>query len=101
MLLNHDKILVEEIIAKDKTFGGIYVPNQISLQIKKGIVRGVGPGRINMQGARDPIGVKINDTILYGAHAGMPVQWGKDGQEVKLFIMPEIEVLGIFEEGEE
>ena len=101
MILNHDKILVEEIAAKDKTFGGIYVPQQINLQIKKGIVRGVGPGRINMTGIRDSMGVKTGDTILYGAHAGMPVQWEKDGKEVKLFVMPEIEVLGIFEEGEE
>ena len=101
MKTTHDKIMVKEIAEEKISHGGIYVPSVANIQIKKGLVVEVGPGRLNSKGERDPMSVKVGDTILYGAHAGMPVEWKKDGEKVQVFVMPEIEVIGIFDSGEE
>lgn len=101
MKTTHDKIFVEEIVEEKVTHGGLYIPNQVSLQIKKGKVVEVGPGRLNSKGERDPMSVKVGDVILYGAHAGIPIEWKKAGEIVKVFVMPEIEVIGIMEDDEE
>lgn len=100
MKTTHDKIYVREIVKENVTHGGIYIPNQVSLQIKKGEVVEVGPGRIGPNG-REPMATKVGDVVLYGAHSGMPIEWKKDGVTVKVFVMPEIEVIGIFEDNEE
>ena len=101
MKTTHDKIYVKEIVKENVTHGGIYIPSAVSLQIKKGEVVEVGPGRLNANGNREPMSTKVGDIVLYGAHSGMPIEWKKDGETVKVFVMPEIEVIGIFQEGEE
>lgn len=101
MKTTHDKLFVKEIIEEKVSHGGLYIPNQVSLQIKKGEVVEVGPGRLNSRGERDPMSVKVGDIVLYGAHAGMPIEWKKDGAKVQVFVMPEIEIIGILENGEE
>lgn len=101
MKTTHDKIFVKEIIEDKVSHGGIYIPNQVALQIKKGEVVEIGPGRLNTKGERDPISVKVGDKVLYGAHSGMPIEWKKNGEKVQVFVMPEIEIIGILEDGEE
>ena len=100
MKTTHDKIFVKEIAEEKITHGGIYVPNVANIQIKKGEVVEIGPGRLNAKGERDPMSVKVGDIVLYGAHAGMPIEWKKNGEKVQVFVMPEIEIIGIFENDE-
>lgn len=101
MKTTHDKIFVKEIVEEKISHGGLYIPNQVSLQIKKGEVVEIGPGRVNAKGGRDPMSVKVGDKILYGAHAGMPIEWKDNGEVIKVFVMPEVEIIGIFEGSEE
>ena len=101
MKTTHDKLFVKEIVEEKITHGGIYIPGAASIQIKKGEVIEVGPGRLNSKGERDPMSVKVGDKILYGAHAGMPIEWKKNDEVIKAFVMPEIEIIGILETDEE
>ena len=101
MITNNDKILVREIEVKDRQLGGIYIPNQIGLTIKKGEVLSVGPGRANADGSRTPCSCKVGDIVMFAAHAGVPIEWKKAGETIKVLVMPDIEVIGVFEADEE
>jgi chaperonin GroES len=101
MKTNNDKIFVQEIEVKDRKLGGIYIPNAIGLTIKKGEVVEVGPGRLNADGTRTPCSCKVGDIIMFAAHAGMPIEFKKNGETLKLLVMPDIEIIGTFESDEE
>lgn len=101
MIVTHDKVLVELIEVKDRTLGGIYIPNQIGLTIKKGKVVACGPGRNNEMGTRCAMAVKVGDVVMFAQHAGLPVEFKKGEETFKGLILPDVEVIGIFEEGEE
>ena len=75
MKTTHDKIMVKEIAEEKISHGGIYVPSVANIQIKKGLVVEVGPGRLNSKGERDPMSVKVDETIHYETHAGMHVKF--------------------------
>jgi chaperonin GroES len=57
-------------------------------------VLAVGAGRLNDEGKRLPLDVKVGDTVLYGKYSGTDVKW--NGEEVK--ILRESEILAIVEE---
>lgn len=101
MIITHDKVLVQEIEVKDRTLGGIYIPNQIGLTIKKGTVVAHGPGRNNEMGTRCEMGVKVGDVVMFAQHAGLPIEYKKNGETFKGLILPDVEIIGIFEQDEE
>lgn len=70
----HDRIIVQVIEEKDKTKGGILLPDSAKEKPLKGKVMAVGPGRINDQGKRMAMDVKADDTVLYGKYAGTEVK---------------------------
>jgi len=70
----HDRIIVQVIEEKDKTKGGILLPDSAKEKPLKGKVMAVGPGRINDQGKRIAMDVKADDTVLYGKYAGTEVK---------------------------
>jgi chaperonin GroES len=101
MITNNDKVIVEVIEEKEQMKGSIYIPSAVSVPLKKGIVVATGPGRVGMNGNIIPVGVKPGDRIIFPAHAGMVLSFKKDKADVTYLVMPEIEILGVFENNEE
>jgi chaperonin GroES len=60
-----DKILIEPFDAAEQSRGGIVIPEFAREKQKRGRVVAVGDGRTDKKGNRIPIGVKVDDIILY------------------------------------
>ena len=93
----HDRIVVRRHQEPEKTAGGLYIPESGRDKSQIGTVVSVGPGKVNDDGKKIPLGVKPGDVILFGKYAGSeaPKALEYDGEE--LIIMREEEVLGVLE----
>jgi len=60
-----DRLLVEVLKAKDKTKGGIVLPDTAKEKPTEGTVVAVGPGKKNDDGKLIPISVQEGQTVLF------------------------------------
>ncbi|KAI1337427.1 GroES-like protein [Xylariaceae sp. FL0016] len=83
-----DRVLVQRIKAETKTAGGIFLPESSVKELNEAKVLAVGPGALNKDGQRAPMGVKEGDRVLIPQFGGSPVKVGED--EFHLFRDSEI-----------
>lgn len=94
----HDKILVRRDEAEDRTESGIFLPEKAKDTPKTGVVVAVGTGTINTDtGELIPLTVKKGDRVIFSSYAGTEIKLGAMGDEQKLLVMSEEEVLAIVE----
>jgi chaperonin GroES len=89
----NDKIVVKRLEAKDKTAGGIMLPDSAREKPKQGKVLSVGDGKRLENGKRAALFVKEGDRVLFSSYAGNEVNI--DGEEY--LIMNEDDILAIEE----
>jgi chaperonin GroES len=89
----HDRILVQRVEEEAKTKGGIIIPDSAKEKPAEGKVVAVGNGKLNDDGKRIPLEVKVGNKILFGKYSGSEVKI--DGDEY--LIMREDDVLGVIE----
>ena len=87
----HDRILVKREEEKEVKKGGIIIPDTAKEKPQEGEVIAVGPGKVNDDGKRQPMDVKVGDKILFGKYSGSEVKLNNE----ELLIMREEDVLGI------
>ena len=68
-----DRILVEVLEAKDKTKGGIVLPDSAKEKPQEAKVVAVGKGRTKDTGSVVPLEVKIGDKVLFGKYSGTEI----------------------------
>ena len=68
-----DRLLVEVLKAKDKTKGGIVLPDTAKEKPQEAKVIAAGSGRVSDDGKKIPLEVKKNDTILFGKYTGTEI----------------------------
>ena len=90
----HDKLLVERLQSLEKTAGGIVLPDAAKEKPTEGKVVAVGLGRIDDEGKRVPLSVKVGDHVLFGSFAGTAIK--ESGKE--LLILDEGDVLGVIDD---
>lgn len=83
-----DFVVIEELGAKDKTPGGIILPDNAKQKPYQGKVVAVGPGKRCDDGTRNAVCVKVGDTVLFGKYSGADVEL--DGKEFKIIRESEI-----------
>ncbi len=88
-----DRVIVKPTEADDKTAGGIILPDTAKDKPTRGEVIAVGPGRLNDDGSRTELSVKIGDQVIYGKYSGSEIKI--DSVEHK--IVRESEILAKFE----
>lgn len=59
-----DRVLVQRIKAEAKTAGGIYLPESSVKELNEAKVLAVGPGALDKDGKRVPMGVAAGDRVL-------------------------------------
>ena len=89
----NDRILVKRVEEKEKTKGGIIIPDTAKEKPAEGIVIEVGKGQIGPDGKRIPVDMKKNDRILFGKYGGQEIK--VEGDE--FLIMREDDVLCVIE----
>ena len=87
----HDRVVVRRINAKDKTKGGIIIPDTAKEKPQEGEVIAVGPGGRDESGKLIPVDVKPGSRVLFGKWSGTEVKL--DGEE--LLIMKESDIMGV------
>ena len=85
-----DKVLIKPLEAKEKTKGGIIIPDSAKEAPAKGEVIDLGSG-VMKNGDKYRFSVKKGDNVLYSKYAGD--EFEIDGVEYK--IMKEGDILGI------
>lgn len=66
--------------AKEKTKGGVFLPESAQEKPQEGEVVAVGPGKITESGKREPMDVKVGDTIIYPKFGGN--EFKVDGEDL-------------------
>ena len=84
-----DRIVIRPNEAKEEMRGGIIVPDTVKEKPQEGEVVAAGPGRVNEDGERVAMTVKVGDVVLYSKYAGTEY---KDGDD-ELLIVRESDVL--------
>ena len=84
-----DRIVVEPLEAEETSRGGIVLPDSAKEKPQQGKVVAVGPGKLNDDGERIPMSLKVGDTVLYGKYSGSEVTV----DDKDLVIMRESDVL--------
>lgn len=77
-----DRIVVKVIEDTEQTSGGIFIPESAKEKPQKGEVVAVGLGKVNDKGEREPMDVKVGETVLYAKYAGTDIKM--DGVEYKI-----------------
>ena len=89
-----DRVVVEREEAKDKTAGGIVLPDAAKDKPQKGKVLAVGDGRITKDGKRRELQVKAGDNVLFTSYAGD--EFKLEGDK-KVLLMREDDILAVID----
>ncbi|KAH6631436.1 chaperonin 10-like protein [Chaetomium tenue] len=83
-----DRVLVQRVKAEAKTASGIFLPESSVKELNEAKVLAVGPGALDRDGKRVPMGVNAGDKVLIPQYGGSPVKVGEE--EYHLFRDSEI-----------
>jgi chaperonin GroES len=91
-----DRLVVEPLEKDQETFAGgqLVLPDTAKEKPQQGKVLAVGPGKLDEDGKRLPMDVKVGDTIVYAKYSGTSFKT-EDGKEI--LFMREGDVLAILE----
>ena len=89
----HDRVVVRQLNAEEKTAGGIIIPDTAKEKPMEGEIVAAGPSARNETGALVVLDVKVGNRVLFGKWSGTEVKI--DGED--LLIMKESDILRIVE----
>ena len=89
----HDRVVVKRLENETKTASGIVIPDTAAEKPDQGEVLAVGPGRLDEDGDRIKMDVKVGDRVLFGKYSGQTVK--VDGEE--LLVMKEEDLFAVVE----
>src|ERR671938_507491 len=89
----HDRVIVKRIEEGEQVRGGIIIPDTAKEKAQVGEVVAVGEGKVREDGTRQPLDVKVGDTVLFGKYGGADAKI--DGEEYVIF--REEELYGIIQ----
>ena len=94
----NDRVIVKAKSKQDITKSGIVLPDTVDKdRPEQGEVMAAGPGKLLENGVREPIGVKVGQTILFTKHAPNEVKVEEGGKEVEYLVISASDILAIVE----
>jgi chaperonin GroES len=87
----HDRVLVKRLDLGEEVRGGIIIPDTAKEKPQEAEVVAVGPGKLNEDGARQPMDVTAGDKVLVGKYSGSDIKI--DGENY--VILREDEILAV------
>ena len=88
-----DRIVIRQVDSEEKTASGLYIPDAAKEKPQEGEVLAVGPCRVDDNGNRVPVDVKVGDHVIFSRFGGTEVKY--DGEELQ--ILSARDVLAIVE----
>ncbi len=74
-----DRVIVKQAEAETQTKSGLYLADTAKEKPQRGTVLAVGEGALNDKGERVPVGLNVDDVVIYGKYGGTEVKI--DGEE--------------------
>jgi chaperonin GroES len=87
-----DRLVIKPIEQEETTAGGILLPETAKEKPQEGEVIAAGPGKLDDNGNRVSMEVKVGDRVLYAKYAGTEIKL--EGDE-KVLILKESDVLAL------
>jgi chaperonin GroES len=87
----HDRLIVRRLEEGEQHVGGIIIPDTAKEKPQRGTVIAAGNGKVNDDGTRVPLDVKVGDVILFGKYTSPEVKLNGEAY----LIMREDEVLAV------
>lgn len=84
-----DRVLVKPIEKEERTKSGIYLPDTAKEKPQEGEVLAVGPGKMDEDGKRIPLDLKVGDRVIYAKYGGTEIKV----DDVDLIILREADIL--------
>jgi chaperonin GroES len=84
-----DRVLVKPIEKEEKTKSGIYLPDTAKEKPQEGEVVAVGPGKLDENGKRIPMDLKVGDRVIYAKYGGTEIKI----DDVEMMILRESDIL--------
>ena len=88
-----DRVVVEPLEKEDTTPSGLVLPETAKERPQEGTVLAAGPGRVNDDGTRVAMDVKVGDRVLYVKYAGTEFKLN----DKKYLILGEKDILAIIQ----
>jgi chaperonin GroES len=90
-----DRVVVEPV-EQEETFAGgqLVLPETAKEKPQQGMIVAAGPGKLDDDGERMPMDVKVGDRVLFAKYAGTEIKI--DGK--KLLILKESDILAVVED---
>ena len=91
-----DRVVIEPLEKDQETFAGgeLVLPDTAKEKPQQGKILAVGPGRLDEDGKRIPMEIKVGDVVVYAKYSGTSFKT-EDGEEI--LFMKENDVLAILE----
>ncbi len=74
-----DRVVVKPLPSEEVSKGGIILPDTAKEKPQEGKIIAVGPGKVNDDGKRIAMDVKVGDRVLYTKYGGTEIKI--DGEE--------------------
>lgn len=89
-----DRIVVKQTKQDEVRASGLVIPDTAREKPQLGEVLAVGPGRLDDNGKRLPIDVKVGDRVLYAKYSGQEVPRGVFGDsDEEYMVLKESDIL--------
>ena len=85
----HDRIVIKPVVQEEVLASGIVIPDTAKEKPQQGTAIAVGPGRLDDNGKRIQMDVKVGDRVLYAKYTGQEVKIDRD----ELIVIAEKDVL--------
>lgn len=86
-----DRVVIRVLEQEEKTASGIFLPDTAKEKPSQGEVVAVGPGKLQDDGKRVTLDVKVGDKIIFSKYAGTEVKF----EGTKYLIVSERDILAI------
>ena len=86
-----DRVVIRVLEQEEKTASGIFLPDTAKEKPSQGEVVAVGPGKLQGDGKRVALDVKVGDKIIFSKYAGTEVKF----EGTKYLIVSERDILAI------
>ena len=73
-----DRVIVKADEAEDQTASGLYLARESKEKPQTGIVLAVGEGKLDKDGNKIPVPVKVGDKVIYGKYGGTEITYEEE-----------------------
>ena len=69
-----DRLVIKPVVQEEVLASGIVIPDTAKEKPQQGEVLAAGPGRLDDNGKRIPMDVKVGDRVLYAKYSGQEIK---------------------------